>query len=171
MVVDHVKKCRETMAVTGIDETLEAMRSAIAVLRRIRMHTIVSPVACAGKLGHRHDFDRRHTQLAQRWQPRYNRIECAFGCECTYMQLIKYEVFARDAAPARISPMEFIQTKNSRRPGDTIRLPTRGWIRPLGASIQTIGITSPASNLFLLKTKVPTLFAPHRVDDASFSVD
>ena len=57
------------------------MRAAVGILRRVRQHAVVAPVSRAGELVDGHQLQRRHAQLAQRRQPREDRIERSFRRE------------------------------------------------------------------------------------------
>src|SRR5262249_1799247 len=54
VIIDDVKKESQLCCMTGVDEALQAMRAPVAIVWRVGMDTIVAPVACARKLGHRH---------------------------------------------------------------------------------------------------------------------
>src|SRR5436190_16797203 len=104
VVVDHVEENRETALMTGIDESLERARTAVRILRRVRIRAIVSPVARAGKLRDRKQLDRGNAEVAQRVEARNDRVERRLRRERAGMQLIDYVVFERDAAPSRVVP-------------------------------------------------------------------
>ena len=49
----------------GVHEPLQAVRPAVTVLRRIREHAVISPVACARELADRHELDGGDAQIAE----------------------------------------------------------------------------------------------------------
>ena len=69
VVVDDVQEDRQALGVAGVHQPLQAVRPAVAVLRRVGEHAVVAPVARARELADRHDLDGRDAQLAEVAQP------------------------------------------------------------------------------------------------------
>src|SRR5271170_2303772 len=65
MVVNHIENHGQPASMSGIDQALQAGRSAITILRRVNVDAVVAPVARAGKLRHGHDFDGGDAQIRQ----------------------------------------------------------------------------------------------------------
>ena len=59
VVIDDVQYDGDVFFMAGVDECFKTVRSAIRGLDRKGKYTVVSPVAPAGKLRHRHQFDGR----------------------------------------------------------------------------------------------------------------
>src|SRR5258706_955172 len=104
MIVDHVENHREAAPVTGIDEPLHRLRSTVGVLHRERQHTVVAPIAAAGKLRYRHQLDRRDTQLKEIFEIGNQRIKGARRRESADVQLVNNIIFERYASPAFFIP-------------------------------------------------------------------
>ncbi len=60
MVVHDVEDHRDAVGVCLIHEVPQVIGSAIAALRCVDEDAIVTPIARAGKIGDRHDFNRIH---------------------------------------------------------------------------------------------------------------
>ena len=58
VVVNDIEKDRQPGRVAGIDQLLQTVRSAVAILRGVRKYAIVTPVPAAGKLSDRHQLQR-----------------------------------------------------------------------------------------------------------------
>src|SRR5581483_467083 len=58
VVVDDVEDRGPARSVAGVDQTLEPVRAAVSVARRVQVDAVVTPAAGAGELGDRHDLDR-----------------------------------------------------------------------------------------------------------------
>ena len=65
VVVDDVEEDRQAVRVAGVDQPLQPVRPAVAVLGGVGEDAVVAPVAAAGELGDRHQLDRGDAQLAQ----------------------------------------------------------------------------------------------------------
>ena len=70
VVVDDVEHDRDAERVRAIDEAAQIVRTAVRARRRIEAHAVVTPVALARKIRHRHQLDRRDAEVPQRRQPR-----------------------------------------------------------------------------------------------------
>ena len=58
VVVDHVHDHRQPLAVAGIDQPLQALDPAVGILCRVGINTVIAPVALAGELRDRQQFQR-----------------------------------------------------------------------------------------------------------------
>ena len=65
VVVDDIDEDAETGGVSVVDEGAEIIRPAIRARRREERGAVVSPVPTPGKIGERHQLDRRDPQVAQ----------------------------------------------------------------------------------------------------------
>src|SRR5207302_968412 len=89
VVIDYIQYDGDSFFMAGIDERFETVRSAIRGLDCEGKHTVVSPVARAGKLGDRHEFDCRDAhivlQVIEQWN---NGLKCSLPSKPTDMQFI-----------------------------------------------------------------------------------
>ena len=109
VIVHHVQENRDAAPVAGIHKCFQTRCAAIRMLHRVRKHAIVAPVARAGKLRHRHDFNGRDAQFLQVVQLLNHAIKRAFCGECAHVQLVQHQFVHGQAAPTRVRPAE-IQT-------------------------------------------------------------
>ena len=58
VVVDHIEDHGQTVAVGTVDQLLELLGSAVGSVGRIGQHAVIAPIAFAGKLRQRHQFNR-----------------------------------------------------------------------------------------------------------------
>ncbi len=63
VVVHYVQYDGDALFMAGVDEGFKTFRPAIRGLDRKGIHAVVSPIARAGKLGDRHEFDCRDAQV------------------------------------------------------------------------------------------------------------
>ncbi len=63
VVVHHVEDHGEALLVTAVNETLQAVRSAVGVLHSEGEHAVVPPVAFSRELSDGHEFDRADAEL------------------------------------------------------------------------------------------------------------
>ena len=54
MVIDHIEDYRDFEFVAGVDERFQTPRATVGGLNRVGINSVVTPVAFAGKLSHRH---------------------------------------------------------------------------------------------------------------------
>src|SRR6185437_17166649 len=65
VVVNHIEKNHQSLGMRRLYKTLQVFRSAIRTVGRKRKHAVVAPVALPGKIRDRHQFNGRHSQIAQ----------------------------------------------------------------------------------------------------------
>ena len=65
MVVNHIQNHGQTLAVAGVDQTLEGFRTAVAVLHGKGVNPVITPIAIPGELGHGHEFQRGDPQFPE----------------------------------------------------------------------------------------------------------
>src|SRR6202011_3534188 len=76
VVVYDVEHDGHAFVVARVDEPLEPRRAAIRGVRRVKIDTVVTPVAGAGKRRDRHKFERSDTHLTQVGK----HADCAVEC-------------------------------------------------------------------------------------------
>src|SRR5205823_2276312 len=108
--------------VTGVDKTLQAVRTAIARLDCERVHAVVAPIAAAGKLGDRHDLDRSDTKLLKLIEVWNNAVESPLRRERPNVKFVDEVILERQAGPAVVSPIERPSIDDLGGPVDTLRL-------------------------------------------------
>ena len=65
VVVDDVEKHHQAEAVRGVDQRSSVLRAAVRGVGRVRQHAVIAPVARAGKIVERHQFDGGHAELRE----------------------------------------------------------------------------------------------------------
>lgn len=105
MIENDVENHRDSPTVSRVDETLESLGSAIAVLGGKGVHAVITPAASAGKLRHRHDLDGIDPYIDEVIEPIDRCIEGAGVGERADVQFIENEVGAIDLR-AIMSPNE-----------------------------------------------------------------
>ena len=161
VVVDDVEIDRQPLGMAGVDQPMQALRAAVAVLRRVGEHAVVSPVARARELADRHDLDGRDAQLAEVAQPRDHSFERPLGGERADVQLVEDQVLAADPLPAGVGPGEPIGPYDGRRPVDALRLPERAGVGSFGAAVEPEGIAPALGHVRLLVAVVAARLRLH----------
>src|SRR5689334_24529606 len=103
------------MAMACVDERLQASRTSIRRLRRIRVDTVVSPVASARELRDRHQFHRVDPKVAKIWKLFDRCRESAGSAERPDVQFVNHILIKRRALPSSIGPRECLWIDHSRR--------------------------------------------------------
>ena len=62
MVVDDIEHDRDATLVALVDQTLEVVGPTVVMMRRVRQHPVIPPVAGARECSHRHQLDHRHAE-------------------------------------------------------------------------------------------------------------
>ncbi len=88
MVVDDVEHDRHPPTVAGVHEPFQPPWPAVRVLGGKGIDAVVAPVAAAGKLGHRHEFDGGDAQGLEVVQMRYHGVERSLGGEGAHVQFV-----------------------------------------------------------------------------------
>ena len=78
VVVDDVEQHHEPARVRGVDEALQILGRAVGRVGRELQHAVVAPVAAAGKVGERHELDRRDAEIGEVVEPPLDAGERAF---------------------------------------------------------------------------------------------
>ncbi len=128
VVVDDVEDDGEPLAVCGVDEAREPVRSTVGRMRREVVEPVVAPVAVAREGRDRHDLDRRDPELAQRSQPRDDSVERALGRERPDVQLVDRELVQCRLRSRR--DVECARVEDAGRASHALGLPARARIRP-----------------------------------------
>ena len=136
VVVNHVHDHRQTFAVAGIDQALQALDPAVGMLRRPGIDAVVTPVAITGKLGDRQQFQGIDPQFPQFGQARDDGVESPFGSEGSDMQFVHHPLRQRRRPPTGVGPGESV-VHDSRWAVHALRL-------AVGDGIRTVGFPVPA---------------------------
>ena len=143
VVVDHVEDHRQPLAVAGIDQPLEPLRTAVAVLDGEGIDAVVAPVALPGELGHRHQLQGGHAQFQQVVEAGNDRGEGAGRGEGADVEFVDQVVLERQTGPGAVAPGEGARVDDPRRSVDALRLPAGGWVGALAAVGEAIEIVLP----------------------------
>jgi hypothetical protein len=122
VVVDDVEDHRQVALVRGIHQAPKLLRPAVGAVWSVERHAVVSPVAVPGKLGDRHDLDRRDAERAHPRQMIDRAGERTLGRESTDVQLVDDQIGHRPAPPPLIRPAEYRRVDDARRSMNPLRL-------------------------------------------------
>ncbi len=106
MVVDHVEEDHQAARMRRRHQALEILRCAVGRIRGKQQDAVVSPVAFAGKIRHRHEFDRRHAKPHQIVQALDGGVESTLWRKGADMQFVDHGLLPRTAAPGLVRPFE-----------------------------------------------------------------
>ena len=149
MVVDHVQNHAKPVAVRRVDEALQGAGTAVARLDGVGIDAVVTPIAIAGKLGHRHDLDGGDAEFFQCGEPRNDRVKRALRRESADVQLVDDQIFAWNAPPIVVGPAIVPRREDGRRAMHAVGLPAGGGIGILLAVGQSVDVAQPILNLLL----------------------
>jgi hypothetical protein len=147
VVVDDVEDHRQPPAVAGVDQLLQALRPAVAVLGGEGISAVIAPVPLPGKLRHRHQFHRGHPELRQVVEAGDDRHEGPLLREGPDVQLIDDVLFRRQPS-SRASCQEKARGRRSGRAVHSLRLEP-GRVGPLRAVVESIKIVSLPRSLIV----------------------
>ena len=109
MVVDHVEEDHQPPRMRRRHQALEILRRTVGGIRREQQNPVISPVALAGKIRHRHEFDRSHAQAHQIVQPLDGGIKRPLRGEGADVQFIDHGLFPWTTTPILIRPFERVR--------------------------------------------------------------
>jgi len=104
VIVDDVEQHAQAACVRCIDEGLQLVGRPVCVLRCEQKHAVVSPVARAGRLGERHEFDRGDTECRQFVEPARRGSVGSLGRERTQVEFVQDDLVPRPAGPVHGLP-------------------------------------------------------------------
>ncbi len=136
VVVDHVEDDGHPAPVRGVHQPPEPLRTAVALLHREGVDTVVAPVPRAGELRHRHDLEGVDAQLAQAVEVRDHGIERPLGREGPHVQLVLDLLLEGDPPPGGVPPGERRGIDHLRRPVNAERLKARCRVGPLRGPVE-----------------------------------
>ncbi len=121
VVVDHIQQHGKPGLMRGVDKGLQGCRPAVGMRRRIGKHAVVAPVALAGELRDRHQFNGGDAQGRQHRQLRGQRREAAarFDMHFTDHQVLPGMPLPRGPCSIRAQHHRAVAI-------DAVRLPARG---------------------------------------------
>ena len=122
MVVNHVERDGEAMLVGRVYQPLQGLWAAVGVLRREEIDAVVAPIARTGKLGDRHQFNRRNPQGGEFRKMRDYGVERSFRCVGSDMEFIEDAALQSRSFPVVIGPAESVQVDDLRRTMHSLRL-------------------------------------------------
>ena len=161
MVVNHVEHHGKAEPVAGVDQALEARRTAVRVLRGERVHAVVAPVAVSGKLRHGHDLESGDAQRGEPGELPDGGVERAFGRKGPDVHLVENVLFERQAFPSGGLPVEL--RRNDLGSGvDAIRLEARCGVGTLGAPVEAEAVARLLLHIFDHGGEIAAGLAAHR---------
>ena len=104
VVVHDVDDDAEAAVVGGVDEAGQAVGPAVHLLDGRREHTVVAPVAGAGRGVQRHQLDEGDAERGEAVELADGGVERALGREHAHVELVVHRVHEGDAAPAAVGP-------------------------------------------------------------------
>ena len=161
MVVNHVQHHGKAVPVAGVDQALEARRTAVRVLRGERVHAVVAPVAVSGKLRHRHDLESGHAQRGEPGELPDGGIERAFGRKGPDVHFVKDVLFEGQAFPSGRLPVE-LRRDDLGGGVDAIWLEARCGVGTLGARVEAEAVARLLFHVFDHGCEIAAGLAAHR---------
>ncbi len=140
VIVDDVEKGHEPARVRGIDQRTQIVGTAVGTVGRVEQHTVITPVAAAGEISHRHQLDRGEAGVDHVIELVDGRAEGALGREGADMQLEDDGLFPRTAAPVRRAPLVGRVIDDLARAHHVVGLERRGGIGNLEPAIDAESI-------------------------------
>ena len=137
VVVHHIDQHHQPVAMCLVDQRTQLLGAAIGVLRRIGQHAVVTPVALAGELPQRHQFDGTDAQFGQ---PRQLPGDPGVAIEQADMQLLYDRLVPGPALPG-VSPGIAGYIHHLARPLHAIGLIARGRVGHLQCTVDTVVVT------------------------------
>src|SRR5262245_62516268 len=104
MVVDNIQNRSQPPSMTSIHQTLEMIRLPISVMRRIKVDSIVAPIAIPGKLSDGHQLDMCDAEFSQVIEPVDRRQKRSRRRKSTDMEFVKYGRSERLRLPESVRP-------------------------------------------------------------------
>ena len=126
------------------------MRSTIAVLRRIRINAVVTPVSRAGKLSDRHQLNGRDAELAELGKPGNDGVKSPCRRKGADVKLIKHQLWARYAMPFLIRPDKVFGSQDRRGGMHPGRLPARRRVRQFRSIVELVDVKLSLGDAFSL---------------------
>src|SRR4051794_37554845 len=96
-----------------VHQPLESVRTAIWVVRRVKIDPVVAPTAISGELRKRHQLDVCHTEFPQLRDALDHRVKSALVGETSYMQFIHDGRRERRRLPTGIRPVKRVMVDRS----------------------------------------------------------
>ncbi len=148
VVVDDVERDGDPVPMGRVDEFLQSLGTAVARLRRIGEDAVVSPIAIAGELRHRHELDRVDAETGQVGKLGDDPLEGAFGCERPDVQLVQHQAPEIDAAKMPIGPGERTGGDDARGSVNAVRLRARARVRTFRSSVEDEHVVGGVPRVF-----------------------
>ena len=118
-----------------VDERLEVVRWAIRTIRRIEQHTVVTPVAAAGKIGERHQLDCREAGRSHMIELGDGRTKGPRRREGSDVEFEDHGLMPRTPAPIRRLPDMRGMIDDFARPRDILGLKMRRRVRHIKLAV------------------------------------
>src|ERR1700722_10728463 len=106
VVVDDVKKNHQPTLVRSLDEIFQVFGAAIDRVGGKGKYAVISPVALAGEIGKRHQFESGDADIDEIVETLDHTGEGSRGAKCADVEFVDDRVLPRSAAPICIAPVE-----------------------------------------------------------------
>ena len=163
VVVDHVDQHHHPQCVRRIDEGLQLVRRSVDRIGCELQHTVVAPVALAGKVGERHQLDGGDAQIGQRRQAPSSGRKVALGSEGANVQFIDHRFFPRAPVPIGILPCVGTWIDDFAVSMHVVRIATRCRVGHSQPTVQTVPIEIARPGLVEFDAMPPPGIARHAV--------
>ena len=129
MIVDDVEHHHQPALMRRVDQRLEVVGPAIGAVRCVPQHAVIAPVARAGEIGQRHQFQCGDAGIYQMIEPFDHRAIGAFLGEGADMGLEDHGLLPRSSVPVSGAPWIGFVIDHLARAKHVIRLKRRRGIR------------------------------------------
>src|SRR5262249_25748819 len=140
-------------------QRLQLLGPAIDRIRRVRQHPVVAPVAPAGKVRERHEFDRSDAEVPEVVELGAHAGVGSLRGEGPDVQLVDHRLGPRPSAPALVLPLERGRAAHLARPVAVARLEARGRTGHFVFAVDAIAVQRARSRFF--HQFIPTLTDLH----------
>ena len=168
MIVDDIEQHHQPARVRLVDETLEAVGTAIGDVRRVEQDAVVAPAAVAGELRHRHQLDGRDARIDEMVELGLDAGERAILGEGAGVQLVDDGLVPRPALPLGRLPGVGARIDQQRGSVHVAGLRPRGGVGHLHAAVaEREGIRLAHGNGAALQREPAVARGPHRLARAA----
>src|SRR5215472_13348197 len=157
VVVDHVQKHHQSSGMCALDEMLQVFRTAVLSIRSERQNPVVTPIARARKICHRHQFDSGNSEFDEVVELLFNAGKGPLRSKRPHMQFIENSLLPGAAQPLPVLPVECSGSDNLAGAVHVGRLKARCRVRDTGAAInlKLVKASRPARVLNQFEPPIP----------------
>ena len=103
VVVDHIQQNHESAVMRALNQIFKIFGTAISAIGSEWENAVISPIALAGKVGDRHYFERRDSNIRKIVEPLASRGKSSGWRKRSDMQFVDDSFFPATAAPRVIA--------------------------------------------------------------------